>query len=125
MHGMKCSLLFAMAVVYIGCAKPIILQIDVATPEAANLDLRLVDGLEAAKPDNCQTPCEIEIAPETTHELTVHSPGFYPARMEFSYEQVQRNAAAIGESEGSLMVPLQRRPVRTPTPAPSGAFGGN
>lgn len=106
------SLLLGCAI-SIGCAKPIMLKVDVMSPEPAAVTLRLIKGDKAAVPVECQTPCQVAVAPKTAHELSVRARGYYPASMEVTYEQLMLNIGAIGKKEAVLTVPLQRRAIDT------------
>ncbi len=107
--GLLLALLLALA--QAGCAKPVRINIHVLPAEPATLDVRLTKGKGAApKPDTCQTPCSVEIAPDTTTEVTLRAPGYYPAILELSYQNVLAGPAHGAES-GTLVVPLQKREV--------------
>lgn len=101
------------------CAKPIRLRVDVPNPAAAaTVNMRLTEGKEAAEPVACSAPCDVSVSPDTTHELSVHAPGYYPAVMLVTYEHLRLDTAATGQDDALLMVPLQQRPA-----APGGSSG--
>jgi len=63
-----------------GCMKPIHLDISVPQAEQATVDLHLIKGDAAPKPERCGTPCTIEIAPKTTSQVTLRATREFAAR---------------------------------------------
>ena len=105
-----------------GCAAPIRLHLDVPQSNAATATVRLVKGDEPPTPDTCTLPCEIAIAPDTSCDLSVAAPGFYPAQMRLDYAQMM---PVVNDDGARLVIPLVARPtngtVPTPTPSPTAA----
>ena len=93
-----------------GCMKPIRLDVNVVPPpDPATVNVRLMKGSgKPPTPDTCQTPCSIEIAPGTTNEAVVQAVGYYPAIIEFTYENVL--ASKAGKTNATLVVPMVKRP---------------
>ena len=109
------SLALALMVVgLVGCMRPIRLDISsVPQASAAKVTARLTKGTTPPAPDACDLPCGVAIAPGTAGELTVRAPGYYPAVVSVTYEQmfpVTRSNAAL------LVVPLIERPARSSPP---------
>lgn len=96
-----------------GCG-PIGLHVQPEPAVTAALSVRMIEGTRAAVPAECQAPCTIMISHGTTQELNLRAPGYYPATMEVSYDQL-RTARAVYDPDGSklLVVPLQRRPTES------------
>ena len=113
MLAMRRHWLVPLALVSWGCAEPIALHIRAEPPVPAVVRVRLTLGKEAAVPAECQAPCSIAIPPETKQQLNMQAPGYYPATMEVSYEEVKLlEKGGSGDDGVKLVVPLQPRPTR-------------
>lgn len=89
-----------------GCARPVMLQITtLQTPASVGLRRTKGDG-DAPIPQSCQTPCAARIAPDTTNEITLRAPGYYPAVLAVTYEEVRQAARPA-----TLVVPMLERPT--------------
>lgn len=97
----------------VGCAKPVVLQVSVVPPVPAEVSLTLVEGEVAASPGRCDAPCAVEVAPSTTHEVTIRSPETYPAHFRLPYDAAASAERYQPAPETQLIVPLVRRPTTT------------
>ena len=99
------------------CVRPIRLDLSVPQVREVTVSTRLTKGDKVATPDTCELPCGMMVAPGTTHELTLKAPGYYPAVMQVTYDQL---LPVSGDNAAQLVVPLVERPPRPvviPTPA--------
>ena len=72
----------------VACAPHLKLRLTVPPPQQAEVEIRLTRGDTPASPGHCETPCTIEIAPDTQHQVIMTSPGYYPANFALSYDDV-------------------------------------
>ena len=92
-----------------GCAKPIMVRIDVPDHHAA-VSMHLKEGNQTGGDQQCTAPCSVQIDPNTTHELSVRAPGCYPAVMEIDYMRALIAKGSTGTEQPILVVPLVKRP---------------
>jgi hypothetical protein len=90
-----------------GCAQPVMLQITTLQTAPASVGLRRTKGDgDPPIPQSCQTPCTASIAPNTTSEITLRAPGYYPAVLAVTYEEVRQ-----APNPATIVVPMQERPT--------------
>ncbi len=97
--------------VFIGGCGPIMLRVETPGVEPARLQTHVVKGDKPTVPAECATPCDIQIARGTEHQLSIDAPGCYPAQFNISYDDVRQLTAGVQGAESVLRVPLQRRPA--------------
>ena len=109
----RSTAVIAAALLLGACAKPIMVRIEVPDHVAA-VSMHLKEGNQTGGDQQCGVPCLVQIDPKTTHELSVHAPGCYPAVMEIDYMQAMFARGSTGKDEPVLTVPLVKRPLRAP-----------
>ncbi len=101
--------------VFIGGCGPIMLRVETPGVAPAQLQTHVVKGDKPTVPTECATPCDIQIARGTEHQLSIEAPGCYPAQFNITYENVRQLTAGVQGAESVLRVPLQHRPSSNDT----------
>lgn len=76
--------------------------------DSASLHVTLVRGTQPPLLEECVTPCLVTLPEDTSYELALTAPGYYPATMTLSFEAVWNWERARGATLEVPMLPRSR-----------------